>query len=228
MLPATTASAPGVMPACYPAGMKILVVDDHPMFREGLASVLRHWPAVGNVLQAGDAEQAMALAAGQPDLALAVVDLRLAGTGGLVVVAQLQRLRPALPVLVLSSSEEPDDVRRALAAGALGYCPKSAAPATLLAALQLVLAGQVYVPPLMAQAPAAPTTTTTADGSGLTPRQREVLQQLCLGQTNKQIARILAMQEKTVKGHVSAIFRALNVVHRLQAVEAARRAGLVS
>jgi two-component system nitrate/nitrite response regulator NarL len=206
--------------------MKILVVDDHPMFREGLASVLRQWPAVSSVLQASDGELALGLVAAQPDVAAVIVDLRMAGTGGLVVVAQLRRLRPDLPVLVLSSSEEPDDVRRALAAGAAGYCPKSAAPATLLAALQLVLAGQVYVPPLMAQAPAAPAA--TGDGSGLTPRQREVLQQLCLGQTNKQIARILAMQEKTVKGHVSAIFKALNVVHRLQAVEAARNAGLVS
>ena len=205
--------------------MKILVVDDHPMFREGLASVLRQWPAVSSVLQASEGDQALGLVAAQPDLAAAIVDLRMAGTGGLVVVAQLRRLRPDLPLLVLSSSEEPDDVRRALAAGAGGYCPKSAAPATLLAALQLVLAGQVYVPPLMALAPAAPAA--TGDGSGLTPRQREVLQQLCQGQTNKQIARTLVMQEKTVKGHVSAIFKALNVVHRLQAVEVARNAGLI-
>lgn len=205
--------------------MKILVVDDHPMFREGLASVLRQWPAVSGVLQASDGEVALSLAAAQPDLAAVIADLRMAGTGGLAVVTHLRRQRPDLPVLVLSSSEEPDDVRRALAAGAAGYCPKSAAPATLLAALQLVLAGEVYVPPLMALAP--PTPAPTGDGSGLTPRQREVLQQLCQGQTNKQIARNLAMQEKTVKGHVSAIFKALNVVHRLQAVEAARNAGLV-
>ena len=195
------------------------------MFREGLASVLRQWPAVREVLQASDGEQALGLVAGQPDLAVVIVDLRMLGTGGLVVVAQLRRARPGLPVLVLSSSEEPDDVRRALAAGARGYCPKSAAPATLLAALQLVLAGEVYVPPLMAQAPAA--TPAAGDVGGLTPRQREVLQQLGLGQSNKQIARILAMQEKTVKGHVSAIFKVLNVVHRLQAVQAARNAGLI-
>ena len=205
--------------------MKILVVDDHPMFREGLASVLRQMPDGVAVLQAEDGQDVLQRVAAHPDLAAVIVDLRMQVTGGITVVQLLKRLHPALPVIVLSSSEEPDDVRRALAAGARGYCPKSSSATTLVAALRLVLAGEVYVPPLMAQAAAAPEP--AADASGLTPRQHEVLVELCRGHSNKQIANELGMQEKTVKGHVSAIFKALHVVHRLQAVELARSAGLV-
>lgn len=204
--------------------MKLLIVDDHPMVREGLAATLRQFAADVQVLQAADGTQALALTAAHADLRAAWVDLRMAGMGGITTVEQLRRHHPALPVIVLSSSEDPDDVRRSLRAGARGYCPKSATSGTLLAALRLVLDGEVYVPPFMAQAaPASP----AVDASGLTDRQREVLQLLCQGLTNKDIARALGMQEKTVKGHVSAIFRTLKVVHRLQAVQAAREAGLV-
>lgn len=208
--------------------MKFLVIDDHPMFREGLASVLRQLPDGVTVVQASDGAQALPSVDAHPDLTLVFVDLRMTTTGGIAVVQQLKRLHPALPVIVLSSSEDPDDVRRALAAGARGYCPKSSPPATLVAALRLVLAGELYVPPFMALAGAAAPLTSAPDASGLTARQREVLEQLCLGHANKVIARALGMQEKTVKGHVSAIFKVLGVVHRMQAVEVARNAGLMS
>ena len=205
--------------------MKFLIIDDHPMLREGVAAVLRQFAADTVVLQAADGEQGLALAAEHADLSAAWVDLRMAGMAGITTVEQLRRHHPALPVIMLSSSEDPDDVRRALQAGARGYCPKSAGPGTLLAALRLVLDGEVYVPPFMAHVvPAA----ATPDASGLTARQLDVLRLLCQAHTNKDIGRLLGMQEKTVKGHVSAIFRALKVVHRLQAVEAARAAGIVA
>jgi len=204
--------------------MKFLVVDDHPMLRDGVAAVLRQFDSDATVLQAADGERALALAAEHPDLAAAWVDLRMAGMAGLDTIVQLRRRHAGLPVIVLSSSEDPDDVRRALRAGARGYCPKSAGPATLLAALRLVLAGEIYVPPFMAQLP--PSAAEPVHASGLTGRQLEVLQLLCRGHTNREIGRLLGMQEKTVKGHVSAIFRTLRVVHRLQAVEAARAAGI--
>jgi DNA-binding NarL/FixJ family response regulator len=148
----------------------------------------------------------------------------MAGLGGLSTTELLRQRHPATPVIVLSSSEDPDDVRRALRAGARGYCPKSAGSSTMLAALRLVLAGEVYVPPFMALAD--PPSDEAVGPSGLTERQLQVLRLLCQGHVNKDIARALGMQEKTVKGHVTAIFRALKVVHRLQAVEAARAAGI--
>ena len=206
--------------------MKLLVVDDHPLVRAGVASALQSLAGADPVLQAGDGVEALAHLAKHPDVAAVLLDLRMTGMAGLALLIQLKRLHPDVPALVLSSSEDPDDVRRVLKAGARGYCPKSANPSTVIAALQLVLSGEIYVPPFMAMAAeleAAP----SSEPSGLTPRQHEVLQALCSGKSNKEIARVLGMQEKTVKGHVSAIFRCLNVVHRLQAVEAARASGLI-
>jgi DNA-binding NarL/FixJ family response regulator len=113
-----------------------------------------------------------------------------------------------------------------LKAGALGYIPKSASPQTVLSALQLVLTGNIYVPPLLARAADTATTAQSAAApeplSALTERQIEVLKQLRDGHSNKEISNRLGIAEKTVKAHVAAIFRALNVVNRTQAANAAR------
>jgi DNA-binding NarL/FixJ family response regulator len=205
--------------------MKFLVIDDHPVFREGMAALLRQLPVPCEVLQSGDGADALEQVAATKDFDLVFVDLRMQGASGLLVLQQLQRQRPALPVVVISSSEDPDDVRRCLAAGARGYCPKSSSPATLRLVLNVVLAGGVYTPPMLT--PETGAATAQADRL-LTPRQQQVLQALCRGLSNKQIARELGMEEQTVKGHVSATFRILNVVSRTQAVDAARRAGLLN
>ena len=206
--------------------MKLLLVDDHPLVRAGVVAALQSLGAPELILEAGDGIAAMGCLAQHPDVDAVLLDLHMAGMAGMALLEQLKRHHPLLPSLVLSASEDPADVRRVLKAGARGYCPKSASPATLLAALTLVLGGEIYVPPLMAVAPDAGPD--QPNPGGLTPRQREVLQGLCNSKSNKEIARELGMEEKTVKGHVSAIFKALGVVHRLQAVEAARAAGLVS
>ncbi len=205
--------------------MKIMIVDDHALIRAGVAAVLEQLGGEVSVLEAPDGARCLELAAAHPDLAAVLLDLRMASMAGFAVLEQLRSEHPHVPVLVLSSSEDPADVRRALAAGARGYSPKSAPHTSLLAALRLVLAGEMYLPPLMLHAPAAPE---SSAGSGLTARQLEVLHLVCEGRSNKDIARRLGLEERTVKGHVSAIFRALNVVHRLQAIEAARAAGLVA
>lgn len=201
--------------------MKLLVIDDHPVVREGLAMVLRQLDGAPEVLEASDGEQGLALLARQADVRGVLVDLRMAGLAGLPTIARLRALRPELPVMVVSASEDPADVRRAMAAGASGYIPKSAGRATLLAAVQLVLAGERYVPPLLLQeAAVAPAVLT-----GLTPRQLEVLGLLCQGHANREIGLALGMHEKTVKAHVGALFKLLGAVNRTQAVEAARSAG---
>ncbi|MBW8845960.1 MAG: response regulator transcription factor [Burkholderiales bacterium] len=206
--------------------MKILLVDDHPMFREGVASVLHSGGEPLEVLHAMEGQDALRQLDSHADVSAVLLDLRMDGMAGMATLEQLGRHHPDVPSLVLSSSEDPEDVRRALRAGARGYCPKSSRPATLLAALRLVMSGQIYVPPFMALTAEAPADV-AVDPSGLTPRQREVLRELGQGKSNKEISHALGMHEKTVKGHVSAIFRCLGVVHRLQAVEAARSAGLI-
>lgn len=206
--------------------MKLLVVDDHPLFRDGLAALLRQANPDTQVFQASDGEAGMELAQATGDLDAVFVDLMMPGLAGEAAVKEFARRRPELPVIVLSSSENPSDVKRVLNAGALGYIPKSASPQTVLSALQLVLTGNIYVPPLLARAVDATTTeqNTAAPSSlpTLTERQVEVLKQVRDGHSNKEISNRLGIAEKTVKAHVAAIFKALNVVNRTQAANAAR------
>jgi two-component system, NarL family, nitrate/nitrite response regulator NarL len=212
--------------------MKLLVVDDHPVFRDGLAALLKQAADQVVVLQAPECATALEVAAAHPDLDAVFVDLMMPGMTGDLAVRELGKRRPELPVIVLSSSENPSDVRRALKAGALGYIPKSASPQTLLSALKLVLSGDIYVPPLLAQAPAPARGDHTAQPAAfaiaqLTERQIDVLKHLCTGLSNKEISVRLGIAEKTVKAHVAAIFKTLNVVNRTQAAHAVREAKLI-
>jgi DNA-binding NarL/FixJ family response regulator len=213
--------------------MKFLIIDDHPMLREGIAAQLRLLAADVLVLQAGDGQQGLAIAAEHERLDAALVDLDIGGHSGLLVVKALRRARPALPVIVISGSEEAADVRASIAAGAQGYCPKSGSAESLLAVVRMVMSGQTYLPPLMLNATPAHTDGVAAGvmaGSGpkLTQRQIEVLREICEGHPNKNIARRLGMEEKTVKTHVTAIFKSLGVVNRVQAAARARISGLVN
>jgi DNA-binding NarL/FixJ family response regulator len=140
----------------------------------------------------------------------------LPGEDGLAAIPAFGQLRPEAPVIILSSSEDPADVRRALELGALGYVPKSAHAEALKTAIEMVLAGEVYTP----QFGEAPT------GGPLTPRQREVLAALAAGLSNKAIGRRFGLSDKTVKVHVGAILRALGVANRTQAAQAAHRLGI--
>ena len=209
--------------------MKLLIVDDHPVVRDGLAALLRQSGPEVTVLLAEGGSHGLALADGHPDLDLVVLDLAMPGSDGFATLHEFGRLQPQLPVVVVSSSEDPRDVRRALASGALGYIPKSAPPRTILAAVQFVLAGNVYVPSLLAENP-------TWDEPGnysarksnvsLTGRQIDVLRLLRQGRSNKEIGRALGLSEKTVKVHVTALFKALNVANRIQAAAMADKVGL--
>jgi DNA-binding NarL/FixJ family response regulator len=212
--------------------MKLLIVDDHAILREGLVALLQQFEQGADVLQASDTTEGLRLAEANPDLDAVFLDLNMPDQGGMEVIPVFVQRCPEVPVIVLSSSEDPGDVRLALKSGALGYVPKSASPRNILSALRLVLAGEIYVPPLMLDLAAV-----AADGSArvvpepgerLTERQTEVLRQLCRGLSNKEISRALELSEKTTKSHITAIFKVLGVVNRTQAAAAARRTGIIA
>jgi DNA-binding NarL/FixJ family response regulator len=207
--------------------MKVLIADDHPVLREGLAALILQTEPAAEVLLAQDAASALQIAVERADLDIVILDLLMPGTNGHDVLAALGGARPELPVIVLTASEDPQDARQALAAGALGYVPKSASRQTLLAAIRMVLNGDVYIPPLILNEHLAEPGNQSGASRLLTARQIEVLGRLGEGQSNGRIAHELGISEKTVKSHISAIFRALNVVSRTQAAAAGRAAGLI-
>jgi two-component system nitrate/nitrite response regulator NarL len=202
------------------APVKLLIVDDHPLFRDGLAALLRQSDPETIVVPASSTEEALRIVDEQI-LDAVFMDLMMPGLSGEAAIREFVRRHPALPVIVLSSSESPQDVRRVINAGACGYIPKSATAQTVVSALRLVLSGNLYIPPLLLSA----SRLSEAGSSGpdllsrLTERQVDVLRHLRDGLTNKEISAHLGIAEKTVKVHIAAIFKTLNVVNRTQAAK---------
>lgn len=197
--------------------MKVLIADDHSLFREGLAHVLAELDGVLDLLHAADCLRALELASAHPDLDLVLLDLEMPGMSGLEALRRLCDQFPALPVVVLSATTQRADMQRALDLGAMGFVPKDATGRQMIQALRLVLAGGLAVPSALVR-PAADDW--RAD---LTERQREVLALLARGLVNKEIARTLGLAEATVKMHITAIMKLLGVSNRTQAVLAAQR-----
>lgn len=215
--------------------MKILVVDDHHLIREGMRPVLRQLASGAEAVEVLDAAtfgEARAHLQRHADVELVLLDLRLPDASGLDALDELQRTRPDVPVVLMSGEDDAASVRAALERGALGYIPKSSSAPVVLNALRLVLAGGVYVPPEILQGDRAPAAQAPRSRRvdparlGLTPRQMDVLALLVGGKSNKEICRELDLSEGTVKAHLAAIFKALGVANRVQAVIEAGKLGL--
>ena len=203
--------------------MKILIVDDHPLILPALEQVLLSLNRRLDVLGATDRVETLMLLARHPDCALVLLDLTLPGARGLDLLAELRRDRPLLPIIVLSATHDSATVSAAIAAGARGFIAKTASPLALLDAIETVLSGGRHVTKDLIPAPRI-VNGVPIDILGLTQRQSDVLQLLVQGKPNKLICRDLRLSEGTVKVHVSAILKALNVHSRSQAiVELARR-----
>ncbi len=209
--------------------MKILVVDDHALVREGLSQVLKGLdPAEPTeVMQAPNCAQAFELAQVHPDLDLVLLDYHLPDMNGLAALAIFGKNHPELPVVMLSGSANPSVVHQALTQGAAGFVTKSGMSDELLDALRRVLAGEIYRP---ADSTAFPdfSWTSTADQQPapvFSQRQLEVLQLLLDGCTNREMGARLFVGEETIKTHVAAIMRAFNAKTRTQAATEAARWG---
>jgi len=212
--------------------MKILIADDHELFRDGLRHVLDQLGGSLAIVEASDFPQAIQAVEREQDIDIVLLDLSMPG---MVWNEGLQRLRELLPdqspIIILSASDERRHVLQAVNLGAAGFIPKTSSSRVMLSALKLVLSGGVYLPPaLLEQGGGSDNGPMTNEHSVsfLTPRQREVLALLGQGKSNKEIARVLQLAEGTVKLHVTAILKALNVNNRTRAVVAASQLGLTT
>jgi two-component system, NarL family, nitrate/nitrite response regulator NarL len=203
--------------------MKLLVADDHSLVREGLKTVLTDAFPGTEVVAVDSLPSALDAAKADASISLALLDLNMPGMNGTTSITDFCEACPLLPVIILSGSENPNDINGALMRGAMGYIPKSAPPDVMVSAIKLVRSGGVYVPSALLS---------ERNASGhrmyeLTPRQLDVLRLLALGRSNKEVARELDISEGTVKSHVDAILGELAARNRTHAVIVAQQAGLI-
>ena len=222
--------------------MKALLIDDHPLILSGLQSIMQGLDDDVVVVCVETARAAREKLASDSEFDLVLLDLQLGDSSGFDLLVELRVAYPSLSVVVVSSSDANEDVSRAIYLGAMGFVPKRASNEILSEALHKVMSGDIYVPPMVMRSQSAPkpgerrddvswglrleglpaadaaTARTQAAALGLTPRQTDVLQLLLQGQSNKLIARALNLSVETIKDHVAAVLRTLNVSSRTQAV----------
>ena len=234
---------PSITRSTKGGSMKALLIDDHPLILSALQSVIQGLGSDVGVVGVATARAARETLAADPNFDLVLLDLQLADQDGFELLGELRAAYPALPVVVVSASDRSTDVIRAIDLGAMGFVPKCASNDTLFQALSMVMSGGIYVPPMIMRSHVAsrssavpvaahgwgmrledaPTASDRKAGPplaalGLTPRQTDVLALLLQGQPNKLIARALNLSVETVKDHVAAVLRTLNVSSRTQAV----------
>lgn len=209
--------------------MKILVADDHPLYRGALKNLLLQLEEQISIIETDDFDQLRDAASNADnEFDLILLDIHMPGSSFTEVITLLRNEHPEIPVVIISASDSPVDVRNSMELGAQGYIPKSSSSAVMLSALKLVLSGGVYVPPLVLNETISPAPPHSADTMGsktvnsnehlLTARQKNVLGLMAEGLSNRDIAKSLELAESTVKVHVTAILKTLKVSNRTQAV----------
>ncbi len=212
--------------------MKILLADDHALFRDGMRYVLQKLDEQITIVEAGNFPGALDAAKNNPDLDLALLDLSMPGSEGAASVKLFHTQYPDVPVVVVSGTDQRDDIEKVMNSGAMGFISKMSSGQDMVHALRLILDGGVYLPPqLLVQALGQvreDKRSWRTNEYGLTVRQMDVLRQLATGLSNKDIGQSIGLAEGTVKIHVAAIFQTLRVNKRVEAVQMALRLGLLT
>lgn len=203
--------------------MKLLIVDDHGLVREGLKAIVGQSDLQAQCLEAWDEASIWQQLTQHADIDLVLLDIQLPGLSGMELLKRMVKERAQLPIIMLSADHDSDTVSQALQLGASGFMPKSSLNQVLISAIRLVVAGGVYIPPeallksaVKPQAVLKPAV--SLDSLGLTNRQVDVLRLLLKGMSNKLISRQIDLAEATVKIHIRGILRALNVTTRTEAL----------
>ncbi|AQZ96301.1 response regulator [Halopseudomonas phragmitis] len=204
---------------------KILIADDHPLFREAICNVIREGFPGTELMETSDLDSALELAKEQDDLDLILLDLNMPGMHGLNGLITLRNESPSIPVVIVSAEEDKQVVLQAITYGAVGFITKSSPRTQMTEAIEQILGGNVYLPSDIIRANRTITRRSPEETPispellyALTRKQLLVLERMAKGESNKQIAYHLDIAETTVKAHVSAILRKLNVHNRVQAI----------
>ncbi|HRD74761.1 MAG TPA: response regulator transcription factor [Hyphomicrobiaceae bacterium] len=206
------------------ANVRLLIIDDHALFRGALGHSLSATPGRMAISEAGSLDEAMAQLEAGKEFDLILLDLTMPGVQGLSGLLYLRTEHPGIPVVIVSASDDVAVIRSCMEFGASGYVPKSQPIEKIREAIESVLAGQVWTPPgLELDGASSPLGDLASSLSTLTPQQVRVLMMLGEGLLNKQIAYKLGVSEATIKAHVSAILQKLGVDSRTQAVIAVNK-----
>jgi DNA-binding NarL/FixJ family response regulator len=220
--------------------LRVLLADDHALFRDGMRYVLQQLSEQVDILCAGNFAETLSQAETHPDIDLALMDLNMPGSEGVASIRIFHHRFPAIPLVVISGSEQRTEIECVMEYGAMGFISKMSSGKVMVSALRMVLGGDIYYPPqLMAQSdtevnpsgnqqPDTDKVGMHAYKYGLTKRQLEALQYLSEGLSNKEIASKMSLAEGTVKVHVAGAFQVLQVNSRLDAVRKAQKLGIVT
>lgn len=215
--------------------IKVLMVDDHALFRDGMRYVLQQLADEVEVIDSGNFVDGMRQAANNPDLDLALLDLHMPGSEGVKSILAFHESNPSIPLVVVSGSDQREDIEKVMEYGAMGFISKMSSSKIMLSALRMVMDGGVYLPPQLLQQAmvgldqgvSTDKRTDRPNKNGLTARQMQTLQLLAEGLSNKEISQRMNLAEGTVKIHTAAVYQALRVSSRLDAVSTARRMGFL-
>ena len=207
--------------------MRILIVDDHQLFIDGIRHVLTRLDDQVKITEANTAEAAINILESGTGFDLVFVDLVMPGMNGLSIVQRLHEQGIWLPLVIMSGEENIRTIKSALALGALGFIPKSFSSDQMLSALTCILDGNLFVPPAISQQLDTLKDRRFEHNGNITKRQLQVLELLAQGYTNRQIAATLCLTEHTIKAHVSSLFIELNASNRTECVQIAESHGLI-